>query len=379
MDFSTDQLKIFSSLPKKIIRNLAHCATQRNIEAGDFLILENEKRTSFYIIEEGELEILENQIKLGVLRKGDILGEASLSGGASLVSARALGPVVVIEISMLDLAKKLSPSQIVHIKSAIFERELDKLSRSNRIASLAIKQNLEAGKANELMGRFIIYLLTLVFIYVFVLQAITILKFNPISSSVISIPSLLIFGSAILVMMKKSGYPLSTYGFNLKGGVKALVESSLITIPILIALVLLKWSLIHTVHDFSHLKLFHISSALNRGAPKITHLEAGLLVSVYILFVPVQEFIYRGGIQSSLQLFLTGKNKTLQAILVSNIPFCMIHFHLSIILVVLTYFFGLILGWIYARQKTLIGSCFCHFIVGLFAFFILGIQDIFIY
>ena len=158
-----------------------------------------------------------------------------------------------------------------------------------------------------------------------------------------------------------------------------LSESILWTIPVLGALVLAKWILITIIPAFSSVSLFDLSPALNEGSGDVSPAVAALLVLSYTLFVPIQEIIYRGAMQSSLQLFLSGKNKTTLAILVSNIPFSMIHFHLSIILVVTTYILGLFWGDMYARQRTLVGATVSHFLVGLFAFFILGLQDVLIF
>lgn len=379
MRLTNEQLKIFGSLPEEIIEKLFQCSQMRSIAAGDFLIRENEAATTFFMIEEGELQILKDQIQLGAVRKGDVLGESSINGGVRNASAKALGPVKVIEVSVPALAKELTPAQFAVLKNVIFEREMDKLSKLNQVATLSIKQNFEDMKAKANMGRFIVYVLTLIFIYIFVIQTVTVLKLNIVSSSVISIPILLIMGAGMYFMMKQSGHPMSAYGFTLKGGTKALVESSLFTLPILVALVILKWIFIHYISAFSSLTLFHISPALSPGAPPVSNLEAFVLVLAYTIFVPVQEIIFRGAMQSSLQLFLTGKNRFLLAILISNIPFCMIHFHLSLILVLLTYLFGSFWGWMLARQKTLVGPCFSHFVVGLFAFFILGIQDILVF
>jgi CRP-like cAMP-binding protein/membrane protease YdiL (CAAX protease family) len=379
MNVSIDQMQFFSFFPKEILEKLMLCAKIRKVEDGEFILRENEKGASFFLIKEGEIGILKDLAQVGVIRKGDVLGESSLNGDLRNASAKALGQAVVIEVSVPALSKKLSQAQFSFVKNAIFERTLDKLSKVNEVVSLSIKQRLEDEMAKEHMSRFIVYVLFLVFVYVFVIQTVTILKLNLLSSSLISIPILILFGIAMLLMMKKSGYPMRMYGFTLENWRSSLTESFLFTLPILVALVALKWLLIRHVTAFSSLTLFHISPALNNGAPPVSNGVAALLVIVYVLFVPLQEIIFRGAIQSSLQHFLVGKNKTLAAILVSNIPYCMIHFHLSLILVVLTYLLGSFWGWMYSRQKTLIGVCFAHFLTGLFAFFILGLQDILVF
>lgn len=373
-----DQLKHFAALPHEIKEKLHASAQEKNFAPGEYLIKENEKGDSFFIVEEGEVEVLKDNLQVGVVRKGDILGESALNGGLRNASARALGPVRVTEVSVQSLSKKLSKAELSLIKYEIFERLLDKLSKVNKLATFAIRQHFDDEKAKALMGRFMVCVLILVFLYVFAIQSVTILKLNLASSSFISIPILMICGATMYGMMKKSHYPLNMYGFNLENWKRAVVDSVLLTIPVLIALVVCKWILIQLVPAFSDLPLFDVSPALNDDVT-VSPGAAILLVLGYVLFVPVQEIIYRGAMQSSLQMFLLGKNKTTVSILVSNIPFCMIHFHLSLILVVTTYILGVFWGYMFAKQKTLVGVSVSHFLVGLFAFFILGLQGVLIF
>lgn len=369
-------MMLFDSLPKSTIEKLSAHMKVRYFKDGEYLMKENESSNFFFIIEEGEVEIIKGTYPIGILYKDDFLGESALIGRPRNASARAKGNVKTVEFPTARLAKILTSDELSKIKSLVFEREFNKLSRLNQVASLSIKQNYENVKAKENMGRFIVYVLTLIFLYVFTIQAVTALKLNLVSSSVVSIPILLIMGCFMFLMMLQSGYPLTAYGFRFKGGVKALVWSGLWTIPVLLFLTLGKWILIQKVPQFSSLQLFHMSPALSPGAAPVSNFEAAILVLAYTVFVPVQEVIFRGAMQSSLQLFHPGRGGVLQAILISNIPFCMIHFHLSLILVVLTYCLGSFWGWMYAKQKTLIASCFSHFIIGLYAFFIIGIQDV---
>lgn len=374
-----EQIKHFPPLPPEIMRTLSSAAEKKQFAPGDYLIKEHEKGKSFFIIESGQVEIFKGELPVGVIHDGDILGESALNGGLSNASAKALEPVAAFEISVEKLEKKLSKEQLLEIKNAIFERLLDKLSKVNKLASFMIRTHFEDEKTRMMMSRFIVFVLILVFLYVFAIQSVTILKLTVVSSSVISVPILLVCCLAMFRMMKRSHYPLKAYGFTLQNWRKDLLESILWTLPVLVALVICKWILISTIPSFSSVTLFDISPALNEGAGDVSRPVAALLVLSYTLFVPVQEIIYRGAMQSSLQRFLYGKNKILPAILVSNIPFSMIHFHLSLILVITTYILGIFWGYMFARQKSLLGVSVSHFLVGLFAFFILGLQDVLIF
>lgn len=374
-----EQLKHFPPLPPEIMEELRANATMKNFAKGDYLIRENEKGTSFFIIEEGEVEVLKDSLPVGIVHKGEILGESALNGSWRTASARAASPVRAIEISVKALTQKLTKAQLAEIKTAILERLLDKLAKVNKLATFMIRQHFNDEKAKALMSRFIICVLILVFLYVFAIQSVTILNLTLVSSSLISIPILIICCATMFGMMKQSNYPLKSFGFSLDNWGRHIGESILLTIPVMIGLVAIKWVLIKTLPVYSSLPLFHISPALNVGAGSVSPLASAFLVLSYSLFVPVQEIIYRGAMQNSLEIFLSGKNKTTLAILVSNIPFSMIHFHLSVILVVTTYILGFFWGKMFARQRTLVGVSVSHFLIGLFAFFILGLDGILIF
>ncbi len=121
MNLTPEQLNFFSSLPNETVEKLISCAKMRTIEAGDFLIRENENATTFFIIEEGEVVILRDQIQLGVILKGDILGESSLNGGVRNASAKATRQVKAIEITVPSLAIGCS-SALPRRDSVLFRR-----------------------------------------------------------------------------------------------------------------------------------------------------------------------------------------------------------------------------------------------------------------
>ncbi|MDI1353066.1 MAG: CPBP family intramembrane metalloprotease, partial [bacterium] len=80
-----------------------------------------------------------------------------------------------------------------------------------------------------------------------------------------------------------------------------------------------------------------------------------ILIVAYLLLTPLQELIVRGGVQSSLQEFLSGKYRVLMAIVVSNLIFSMTHLHMSIGMGLFVLVYGIYWGFLYARQGHIIG------------------------
>ena len=98
----------------------------------------------------------------------------------------------------------------------------------------------------------------------------------------------------------------------------------------------------------------------------------------YALFTPAQEFITRGALQSSLQMFVGDetRGKLWSAILLSNLMFAAAHSHTSFGLAVAVLVSGLFWGWLYAKQRSLLGVSVSHFLIGVWALFIVGLRGL---
>lgn len=373
------KVSLFRDLTDTQLSRLISHVREFTIAEGEYLIKEGEKGTDFFFIEDGEVEVIKKNRSNGedtvicVLRKGQIVGEMSFTEGASReASVKALKETRVLAFSIPVREKD---PLFLELKSRISDLLTERLKEENQIVIENISANREHTKARSGLGNLIVHLIALIFLYIYAIRILSILDVQVISSTIISIPILAIFAISMFMLIKSSGYPLSLYGFTWKGSRKSIVESLLYCIPLFAIVVATKWVAINLFPAFNDLKFFHVSPAAADGSAPVSSVTFAILVALYGLFVPIQEFIFRGAIQSSLEQFLLGKHRTLQAVLISNLPFSMIHLHLSFSLTILVYFFGVFWGWMYARQRSLIGCCINHFLLGLWAFFIVGIQD----
>ena len=160
---------------------------------------------------------------------------------------------------------------------------------------------------------------------------------------------------------------MSDYGFNLRNWQGAFKESLLFSLPILALCVGVKWVLVQTLPSMEDQDIFDFYRS--KGVDLQTTLIA---FCAYALFSPVQEMVARSGMQSSFQMFLTGKYKTWSAIFLSTLLFSSTHLHVSFILAVLVFPLGLFWGWLYARNPTLIGPVVSHILIGCFGLFVVG-------
>jgi membrane protease YdiL (CAAX protease family) len=129
--------------------------------------------------------------------------------------------------------------------------------------------------------------------------------------------------------------------------------------------VLLKMLLVATVpamHGQPIFKMFAAGESFNPW-----------LALAYVLFVPFQELIYRGGVQGALEHFLTGRWRSWMAILGSNVIFSAGHLYISAGLAATAFVAGLFWGWLYSRQRGLAGVSVSHVLLGFFAFEVVGL------
>jgi membrane protease YdiL (CAAX protease family) len=159
--------------------------------------------------------------------------------------------------------------------------------------------------------------------------------------------------------IKKSNYPLSFFGLTLRNWKKNLLEAVLFTIPILVLCTYAKWL---------WLKHMQIDAPLLVAERLTVHrfLEGSWdsnLMLLYLLCIPLQEFISRGGIQSAIYSFIPGRFASSRSILLASLIFASFHAFITIYFALAVFVLGIFWGWLYARQKSLIGPSVAHLIV----------------
>ena len=368
----------FKNFSKRELSALLQFSKMVHFKDGSSLFREGEQGEEFFLVIDGTIEIVKDQIHLALIHKGEVVGEmaAVAKSHRRIATALAKTSCTLLRISLEELAKHPETKEMGAQIQLQFLQVLTERARGGAdVAVVAIQNQLKQEKARSHLGNCLIYLLLLIFFYIYSIRFLDLLQIQVLSSTVISVPILIVFVLAMMMLVRKTDYPWSDYGFTSRNWGKQLISSFFWTIPMVLLLVLMKWAAIRWVAEFHDLHLISISPALGENVP-YTPLLFVILVVAYLVFVPVQEIIYRGFMQNVLEKLLLSKRNTLIAILVSNLPFSMIHLHLSFSLTLGVYFWGLIWGWMYAKQRSLVGCTFSHLILGFFGFFILGFQDI---
>ncbi|HAZ15121.1 MAG: hypothetical protein A2Y28_05145 [Chlamydiae bacterium GWC2_50_10] len=401
--------RFFRGLTERQMRELIPLVRKIQFDAGDYIVHEGDLANDLFVILEGEVDVIkkepssEQRHRLTKLTQEDIFGEMSLiEQGTHSATVRAVKPTTLLALSINEarmLSSEKSNYERLRQKMRGIIEEIDFLSReqptyfklstnlatelslrlrqANEVTVDSLKGQLHEARSRVAMGSFMINVLTMLVLYVFSLKAISTFGEEGLSTAIISVPLIVLFACGLIVMMKSHGYPLSFYGLTRKNWKRSAFEGVLISIPLIALCTLIKWFLITFIEGFEGVRLFSFTLGINSDyLGKVPLFVIVILPLIYLLFTPLQELISRGALQSSLEEFLVGAHKQWWAILLSNLLFSVTHLHVSFEMALAVFIPGLAWGWLYSRQRSLVGVSVSHMVVGSFAFYILGVQGV---
>jgi membrane protease YdiL (CAAX protease family) len=171
----------------------------------------------------------------------------------------------------------------------------------------------------------------------------------------------IIFLTACIVIIKRSGFPFSSMGVSLEGASASIRRILPGTLAACAALVLIKG-------------LFMLTGVGGMDGRLIVMDNFDLLFAVYLPVAVLQEFMARGVIQTAIEHVLDEKNAALWAILTSSALFGLVHIELSVGVAAASFFCSLYWGYIYTKTRCLVGVSLSHFIIGDLAY-VLGLWD----
>ncbi len=380
--------KLFSDLSKQELELLATLMQKQSFERGAMIIREGELGECLYLIEHGSVEVVkeenESEHRIAKLEAGECFGEMALFDDRKRsASVRALEKTAVLALP-LDELNRLAKESVAYssISLTLAKHITNRLRNTNAIAAKSLSEELRMSRIHDQMGRFLIHLFILLTFYFYIFKVFE--QYSSDSDLTRLIGSFLIigFGLSAVILVLQSGFSLQFYGLTLKNWKRDAYQGALYTLPFLVAMLIFKWYLIHYVEVFEGMPLFQMSPQHHLFLFFEDHRQTEIyfvLIGLFMILVPVQEFIVRGCLQSSLHSFFRMSNSSLWAVLTSNLLFGMFHGLKSFTFALAAFGFGCLWGWIYSRQRSIIGPTVSHWLVGAWGLAFLDYQSILIY
>jgi membrane protease YdiL (CAAX protease family)/CRP-like cAMP-binding protein len=235
----------------------------------------------------------------------------------------------------------------------------------------ALRQTVEEAESRVNMGKFVLLTIFALTIYEFTTGALTYWTTLVSNTIYITLPLELTVSTFCLYFMWKSGYPMQTFGLTTKNWQRSLLYTTLYTGIFIALLTAVKSLLIMFVGDTQpEILPPTLFPVIENG---------GELLPVAFLYLSasfVQELMIRGCLQSSLELLLTGRYRVWLAIIASNLIFSSFHLYLSPKIAIFVLIPGFFWGWLYHRQRNLIGVTLSHFLIGFYALSLMGLKPL---
>lgn len=380
-DFDTlKNLPLFHDLSVSQTEKIFSLMQHRQVDVGELLVKQDEYSNEFFIILDGEVEIIKRtkdgteEEKIATLKKDAVIGEMRLvESKPRSATVKATKPTQLLELN-IDELKKTADSVLITQLTANLAKELsNRLRETNEVTVASLQKALEESRARNSMGKFIVTFIVMISLYTFCLSWISHLSRLFASTTVVSLPFISILAIAVFILIKCMDYPISKYGLTLKNWKRSLAESVLITGGLIIAATLFVYGVTNILPQFYPGNILSSVLSFNGLYRGPINLEMFFLMIIgYSIFAPVQEFIVRGALQSSFEMFFTGRYRNWIAIITSNMIFSVMHLYLSFELAITAFILGLFWGWLYARTHTLIGVSVSHIMIGIWAILFVG-------
>jgi len=367
----------FDSLNDDERRWLLDRARTQEVAAGEIFAREHEPADTFFMILTGTVQV-SKYAKSGHVHvisesnAGEILGETALVEHLprpTTFTATEPTALLVFDVALIQAHEELYRKFTI----ALTKRLSKRLRELKTMTVESMQHKLEEYKKRILLGTFLVMAIYMTAIYTLSLAFIQDLKKYLSTTTGISVIIVFMTVSVIAWQIKKYKLPLKMFGLTTENWQKNIIEAVAFSLVFIAGFTLLKWIIIRTLFRAQAMPLFDPTSIFLVHAVFSWRVYFFSLV-FYIIFVPLQEFIVRGTLQSTFYHYMAGseRKRTWTAILISNLLFAIVHLHPSPFLPFLVFIPGLFWGWLFARQKSLIGVSISHILIGVWVIFISG-------
>ncbi len=387
---SISSVPLFSHLSPAHLDQVGRLMRFASYQPGEAVFLEGTASSCFlYIIIEGEA-VLSKKARCAVTGAPlsyeiEVRGKNQIFGWISLLDGRPLPMTVMartaLTVAVLDLKDGGMGSPARHVRNVL-------ITELRRYLACYVRNSLEA-RADSLqheaeyahyrnaVGAIVITTLALLSFYTLTLSLLprfeSAIEVNFALSPII----ILFFGAFFFPVIEKSGFPPAFFGLRLDNWRTALPFAARWSLAFLGIVVLLKWLLIAATPGLHGLNVISLADVRIGGQDDTNTAWYFVAASLYLILVPVQEFVARCGVQAPLYAFLQGSElkRGGLSILVSNLVFSAVHAHIGVGFALVSFIPGLFWGWIFLRTNSLLAASLSHLLIGGAGVFLLGLEE----
>jgi len=326
-------------------------------------------------------EVVEHQV--AHLEAGNALGTfnfLSLPSDYKHPKVRTIRPTDIVVLNFEDSDPHSEMSRIkVKVELTIGRILARRVTFADKALALTLTQQLAETRIKRIAGGYVIMMFVLLAIYAITVRIMLDLELGGSARKISSVAMMLTFLAPFIIMLRGGTIKAVDLGLTFSGWRAATIDALVMSSIFVGVLICSKFLLVTFTDTFHGLPVFVLSKDFSRLTPagETDWIFYATNFAVYTLFVPVQEIIARCGIQSLLVEFLYGsdKRRAVIAILVSNFIFAAAHTHLISGFVIATFFAGLFFGWLFHRNRSIVGVSVAHFVIGGTGLFALGLEE----
>jgi CRP-like cAMP-binding protein len=328
-----------------------------------------------YYIETGRVAVIRDGVEIARLESGRWIGEisATLAVPAN-ATVELIGDATAYQLDVEKLKGDSNPVYFTQWIKGILFSLADKMDQSNTTLVEKLRLQISNLEEKRRTSIFLTYVFVGLSLYTFFLDTFDWLTAFLPSDTFISGGIILAFSGLALAVMNRSGLPFSEFGLNFSNWKRDAYEGLVKSIPLAIGFLAFKTVFLtfKGTLEYSTLirpsRIFFDQSQFSWGL-------WSLFLFLYALFSIAQEFIGRCGVQSPLIRLYQGTESpaiSWKAIIVSNLMFAATHAHLGPLFSALAFFPGLFWGYLFAKQRSLVGCSVSHLFLGVWCVFVVG-------
>ncbi|MDT8998616.1 cyclic nucleotide-binding domain-containing protein [Paucibacter sp. APW11] len=363
--------RLLQGLGDDLLHQLEPLLRPQRLAAGELLYQAGDAAEQVWLITAGEL-LLQHPGQAPtspIAPRGERVGAGEALGELELLqqlprqaTAVACGEVELwaLDRSALQAFERRSGYALLPLALARQQLQLgEQLDQARQRGLQALQQGMEEFRLRSAFGTVLSNLILLIFVYTSALSLLRQIAKGQATTTFVTSTALAAMALTSWWMVRQTGFKPAVFGFSLARWRWVLIDSLHWTFWACALCTLLKLLLIKFVPHFAELAL------ISPWVAKTGWRDTLAAYALYIVCSPVQEFVARGAIQGCLQHMLTGRHAAWRAIIVADAVFSISHQHLGPGYALIVFIPGLFWGWMYSRQRSLLGVSVSHVLIGL--------------